>query len=69
LTSTTNCETIYIVMRSREHLIPSYARNLSVRLRTLAASQKRIVLIGSAISKDVVSMLKHAFPDLQVMQV
>lgn len=64
-----NCETIYIVMGSRQHLVPSYARNLSARLRALAAAQKRIVLIGSAISEGVVSTLKEAFPDLQVVQV
>jgi len=65
----THCETIYVVFGTRQHLIPSVARNLSHRLETLAAAQKRIVLIGSAISEGVVSMLQDAFPGMQVMQV
>ncbi|RTQ33680.1 hypothetical protein EJP69_15000 [Variovorax gossypii] len=64
-----NCETIYVVMGPRQHLVPSFARKLSDHLRTLAAAQKRIVLIGSAISEGVVLTLKGAFPDLQVVQV
>ena len=65
----THCETIYVVLTPRQHLIPSAARSLSRRLETLAAAQKRIVLIGSAISEGVVLTLQGAFPDMQVMQV
>jgi len=63
------CETIYVVMAPGKHLIPSAGRTLTARLQTLAAAQKRIVLIGSAISEGVISKLKNAFPDMQVMQV
>ncbi|WP_143059995.1 hypothetical protein [Burkholderia contaminans] len=65
----TRCETIYVVLGPRQHLVPSAARNLAGRLQTLAAAQKRIVLIGSAISEGVVLMLQGHFPDMQVMQV
>jgi hypothetical protein len=65
----TDCETIYVVMGPRQHLVPSAARNLSARLEALAAGQKQIVLVGSAISAGVISTLKMAFPDLQVIQV
>lgn len=65
----TDCETIYIVLSPRQHLIPSIARNLSIHLQNLAAKQKRIVLIGSAISEGVVLTLKSAFPNMQIMQV
>ncbi|WP_295537521.1 hypothetical protein [uncultured Pseudacidovorax sp.] len=64
-----NCETIYVVVGPRQHLVPSVARKLSTRLRNLAAAHKRIVLIGSAISEGVTSMLKDEFPDMQIMQV
>jgi len=64
-----NCETIYIVMSSKQHLIPSVARTLSIRLKELASAQKKIVLIGSAISEGVKSMLQDIFPDIQIMQI
>jgi hypothetical protein len=64
-----DCETIYIVVKPRQHLIPSVARRLIERLQKLADQQKRIVLIGSSISDGVISLLKGTFPDLQVMEV
>lgn len=64
-----HCETIYVVLTPRQHLIPSAARSLLSRLEALALAQKRIVLIGSAISESVVLTLRSVFPDMQVIQV
>jgi hypothetical protein len=64
-----DCETIYVVMGPRRHLIPSVARRLTDSLQKLADNQKRVVLIGSSISKGVVLQLKEVFPNMQVMQV
>ncbi|MNN53576.1 hypothetical protein D3C81_1683400 [compost metagenome] len=63
-----NCETIYVVMGPHRHLIPSVAMRLKPRLIKLADANKRIVLIGSAISEDVVILLKKDFPSMQVIQ-
>ena len=64
-----SCETIYVVLHPDKHLIPSAARNLSERLKALAAANKRVVLIGSNISEGVIYTLKEAFPGMQVVQV
>lgn len=65
----TECETIYVVLSHQQHLIPSIARGLTPHLQNLVAAEKRIVLIGSAISEGVLLRLKTDFPDMQVMQV
>ena len=61
-----NCETIYVVLE--DHFIPSAARSFSVRLKMLAATKKRLVLIGTDISSHVVDMMKEGFPGVQVVQ-
>jgi hypothetical protein len=65
----TSCETIYIVLGERQHLVPSAARHLSDRLKQLASTGKRIVVVGSHISEGVVHTLESAFPHLQVMEI
>lgn len=64
-----SCETIYVVLPPENHFIPSVARSFSESLKALAATNKRMVLIGSDISEGVIYTLKDAFPSMQVVQV
>ncbi|EXU74845.1 hypothetical protein BG55_14000 [Erwinia mallotivora] len=64
-----SCETIYIVVPSGFHIIPSTGLEMGRHLKELAQTGKKMVLICSRTSEDVISKLESFVPGLEVRQI